>query len=374
VLPGGFGIEFDDRHHMRDGGTERRLARYLLAASGLRRDLRALGRLALGSALLVNDSLHPAGLAISGRVPVVDVCGANLWHAALHHFDGRLPCWASAGYRSLLGRANARAFGRIVHTPPAGGAPPAREAATRFRLPPLVAAPRKSRRIVRAELGLGAGDRLAALYFNPHFRDAGVAARIEEALRARGFRYRGISEPWAGRAGWRAWDPHFADVVRASDLLVSGAGAAAVEQARVYRRPLLAVLGRQPEQALNLEHHRSAGGAGRPRALAVSVDDLGALPAAIARLTGDRDLDDPNDPNDPNEVNQIHALWGDAFTALVALARKENAHDRTENGVRPGAGDPQPPRWRRIAPRPRAEPGPPAGSPAGADTAAGVAA
>jgi len=371
-LPGGFALLFDDRHRMLAQATERHLAAYLASPRGMARDIAHLARLGAGARLIVNDSLHPAGLALAAaprlvRAPrVVNVHGENLWHAAVHNFDGRLPGWASAGFRSLLEAADARAFGRIVHSLAADDRAGRCDGPNRFRLPPLVAAPRRPRAAVRAALGLGDRDRLAAIYLNPHFRDPRVAAGLENALATAGAHFYGVSEPWAGRPGWRAFDADFADVVAAGDLLVSGAGAAALAQARAAGVPLLALVGDQPEQALNLAQAPAADVDAR----AVAVNELAQLPHAIAALlsSGASVLRASGEPA------RIRRLWMEAFVALAAPTKEETRGNDTQRpDDRAGDRNQQPRGRARRSRYRRAEPRPPARTPARADAAARVA-
>ena len=372
LLPGGFQLLFDDRHRMLAGRTERRLAAYLASPRGLARDAARLVRLGAGARFVVNDSLHPAALWLAAaprlaRAPrVVNVHGDNLWRAAIQNFEGRLPDWLSGGFGRLLQAIDARAFGGIVHSLAAADRPGRRDGPNRFRLPPLVAAPRRTRAAVRSALGLSEHDRLAAIYLNPHFRDPRLAARLEIALAQRGVRFYGVSEPWAGRPGWRAFDPDFGDVVAASDLLVSGAGVAALEQARRAAVPLLALRGEQPEQALNLAQAVASGTDAR----AVDVDDPTALCRAIAALTTAA----PAARALPDEHARVRRLWTDVFLSLATPSKEERRGIRSEEpDDRPGAGDQQPRERRRRPRRRRTEPRPSARQAARADTSAGLA-
>ena len=373
LLPGGFELLFDDRHRLLAQRTERKLGAYLGSPRGLARDVARLRRLAAGARFIVNDSLHPAALWLAAAprtacAPrVVNVHGDNLWRAAVHNFDGRLPSFASGAFRRLLEAVDARAFGRIVHSLAPGDRPGRRDGPNRHRLPPLVAAPRRARAAVRADLGLGDGERLAAIYLNPHFRDPRLALHMETALARAGFRFHGVSEPWAARPGWRAFDPDLCDVIAASDLFVSGAGAAALEQARRAGVPLLALLGDQPEQALNLDQALAAGVDAR----AVDATEPAAFARAVAALLRPGDAR----PDAAGEHIRVRRLWTEAFVSLAAVINKEEAH-----GTRPDSPDDSPHhrdqqpggRWRRRRYR-RTQPRPPAGAPADADAAAGVA-
>jgi hypothetical protein len=371
VLHGGFALLFDDRHRLRAGATERYLLAYLASPCGLARDIAGLRRLAGGARFIANDSLHPAALALaaaSGPVSatrVVHVHGDNLWRAAVRNFDGRAPSWASAAFRRLLEAVDSRAFGRITHSLAPGDRAGLADGPNRFRLPPLTAAPRRTRAELRRQLGLSPGDRLAAIYLNPHFRDPGLASRLEAALGRAGFRVHGVSEPYAGRPGWRAFDPSFADAVEAADLLVSGAGVAALEQARRAGVPLLALAGAQPEQALNLAQACAAG-------IAVRTVDVGApgdLTGAIAALGAGAPSRHPS----PDDAARACRLWRDAFLSLAALTKEDTHAIREITHDRAGARDQQPRRRARRSGRRRAQPRAAAGAPASADPPAGVA-
>jgi hypothetical protein len=371
LLPGGFALLFDERHHLQAAATERHLAAYLASPWGLARDAARLARLAAGARCIVNDSLHPAALALAmmsrlRRAPrVVNVHGDGLWRATLHNFDRRLPDWASRAFRRTMQAADARASGHIVHSLAPRDRFGRREGRNRFRLPPLLAPPHRSRAAVRDALGLADGDRLAAIYLNPHFRDPRIAAALEAALARAGVRFVGISEPWAGRPGWRALDPEFGDVIAAADLFVSGAGAAALEHARRAHVPLLALLGAQPEQALNLKQADAAGIAVR----AVDTRTLADLPEAVASL-----LQPTAHPrNAAQEHARVGRLWGDALLSLAQTKEEDHGarHEITDD--RAGAGDEQPGESRQRSRDRRTEPRPAARAATRADAAARVA-
>jgi hypothetical protein len=286
----------------------------------------------------------------------------------VHNFDGRAPDWTSGAFRRLLESVDARAFGRIVHSLAPADRIGVCDGPNRFRLPPLTAAPRRARAEVRRALGLSGRDRLAAIYLNPHFRDPRLAARLEGVLAAEGIRFHGVSEPWAARPGWRAFDADFGTIVAASDLLVSGAGAAALEQARRTGVPLLALVGDQPEQALNLSQARAAGI--QARAVGVATDAPAALGEAIRALTSDAGADRAV----PDDHARIHRLWRDAFLSLAAFT-KENHHatrpEDTDDGSGPGNQQPGRRPWRSR--RRRAQPRAAARPSARADATAGLA-
>jgi hypothetical protein len=372
LLPGGFALLFDERHRLRAQATERHLAGYLASPRGLARDVVQLRRLAAGARLVVNDSLHPAALALAAmprvlQAPrVVNLHGDGLWRATLHNFDGRLPDWASRAFRRAIQAADARAFGRIVHSLAPRDRFGRRDGRNRFRLPPLLAPPQRPRAAVRAALGLTERDRLAAIYLNPHFRDPRIAAELEAVLAGAGIRFVGVSEPWAGRPGWRACDPDFGDVIAAADVFISGAGAAALEHARRTGVPLIALLGDQPEQALNLKQAQAAGIAVR----AVDAGTLADLPDAVASL--------PRGPAHPRGAAADHArvwrLWRETLLSIAARTKEEDhgvRHEITDDCS--GPGDQQPGGSRLRSRDRRTEPRAPAGAPARPDVPARVA-
>lgn len=372
VLPGGFALRFDDRHRLLAGVTERHLAAYLASPRGLARDIAWLTRLAGGARFIVNDSLHPAALALAaaprvlGCPRVVNVHGDGLWRATIHNFDRRLPDWASRAFRRTIQAADARAYGRIVHSLAPRDRFGRRDGRNRFRLPPLLAPPGRSRAQIRDALGLRQHDRLAAIYLNPHFRDPRLCEALEIALAGAGVRFAGVSEPWAGRPGWRAFDPEFGDVIAAADVFISGAGAAALESARRAGVPLLALLGDQPEQALNLRQADAAG----IEVSAVDARTLTGLSEAVASLT--------HAAVHPRSTEEAHGrvsrLWSEALLSLAAPTKEENDADRNQvTDDRSGARNHQPRGRPAGSRRRRTEPHPPARPAARADAAARLA-
>ena len=87
--------------------TDRQLAAYIASPSRLGRDVAMLRRLAGARCLSSTIRCIPRRCwlaAAGGRwgARVVHLHGDGLWRAAVSHFDGRLPGWASARYRGLL--------------------------------------------------------------------------------------------------------------------------------------------------------------------------------------------------------------------------------------------------------------------------------
>ncbi len=316
-----FAVAFEGCHDMDAARTDARVLRYYLDPRRGLRDLRTILAMARGARFVVCDSLHPALLVapLVTHLRVVHVFGDNIWRAAHGNFEGRAPAWFDRIYKRALGRMRDASFACIVHT-----IEPRRFAGTGVRaLPPILPSPARSPAEVRASLGLGPHALLAAAYLNPHFKDPRVAGALEAALARRGYRAVLVGEGYAGRPGWRAADPDFASVVRAADLFVSGAGMGALAQARVFGTPLVALLGRQPEQQEN------AAALARTRAAFASVPlaspDLGlVLDEAIATATR------PRAGHPPLRVlggtaALVHDAWASTFLDLVTLT-EQGAH------------------------------------------------
>jgi hypothetical protein len=325
VLSCHYGVAFDARQNMARARTEACVLRYLCTPSRGAADLARLAAMARGAAYVVND-FHPLLLAAGARgqeaggalpCPVVHVYGENLWRAIEGNFDGRGPAVVGRGFGALLRAVRDRAYARVEHTfaaPFAGERDPARES---YRLLPIIAAPRRGAAEVRAALSVPARGRLAAVYLNPHFADPTVAAALERTLGAAGFHVHAVGEGFAGRPGWRPYDPSFVDVTAAADLLVSAPGMGAVGQARLLGTPFLALVTDQPEQRANLRFLGPRDAArvelGAPGSLddrlAAAVGALAAAPPALERRSA------------AAAVAAIHDRWAGVLTALATGAR-----------------------------------------------------
>ena len=336
----GFRLVYDGAHNLDRRASEARVARYL-CGGGARADLATLAARAGDAALVVDDSLHPALVAAPLLDPatpawrrIVHVHGENLLAATLDHLDGRAPRPLAALYRRALRALLGRAHGEIIHSLAPGGPSPDPDGAattneTSCRLAPLLAAPRRVPAEVRRRLGVPAAGRLAAVYLNPHFRDAGLWRALGQALRGRGYTVYAVGEGSGGAAD-RAVDSGFIDVVAAADLLVSGAGMGAAAQALVLGVPFLALLGDQPEQQRNAAQLARAlrsplraldlGHGGGTERLARALDD--ALDALDAPTAGAR-------PDARLAIARLHADWIAAFERLLVPAfttKEEIAH------------------------------------------------
>ncbi len=341
-----FAVAFSGCHDMARAATDACVLRYYVDPTRGLRDLLFLRHFARGAAFVVCDSLHPALLVapLVSRMRVVHVFGDNIWSAAHENFTGRAPAWFDRLYKRALRRMRDASFACIMHTID----PVAHADERAIVLPPILPSPSRTPAEVRAAMGLGPRDRLAAVYLNPHFHDPAVAAALEGALARRGFRVHAVGEGYAERPGWRAADPDLASVVRAADVLVSGAGMGALAQARVFGTPLVALLGDQPEQL------RNAGALARTRA------PFAAVPLASTATEGglegalDRALDAVTATHLralEGSAEDVHDAWADAFLDLVTLAEQGASREANDLVRVPRPRDQQPARRRALARR-----------------------
>jgi len=349
VLSDHFQIEFDARHQMSRSRTERRLLRYFVDPDRLVGDLRRLRALDDGFDLWVNDSLHPALLlwpSLSSRAPkVVHVLGENLWAATHQNFDGRLPEFIASRYRAAVQALRDRSFGCIVHSLQPEDRAGTCERPRAWRLPPPLAPLRRTREEVRRQLGPAQGQRLAAVYLNPHFRAEEIPRAVERALAARGLALYGISEPFANRPGWRAADASFNEVLHAADVFISGAGMGALEQARTLGVPLVVLMGDQPEQARNLASRQRAA---EHLTAVVPVGALDGLETALDSVMQDSGVRSLQARRAAHEIDRVHELWRDTFLSLIALSQEESRHEERKSEYGAGARDQQSARrWSR---------------------------
>jgi hypothetical protein len=196
---------------------------------------------------------RPGGLAGgAGLARIVHVYGASLYQAIARHFEGRGPDVLDRHFAEWIAALAGRAYARIEH----GLAAPAegmfRPADRTFVLSPLIGLPGRSRDEVRAALGVAPGQKLAAVYLNPHFRDARLAAALRGALAERGFVAHGVGEGLSEQQGFMPYDGSFADIAGAAEVLISAPGMATSAQARAFGLPFVALATDQPEQRKNL--------------------------------------------------------------------------------------------------------------------------
>jgi len=321
LLSTGYAVAFDCAQNIDRAATDACVLRYLVSRDQAGRDLTTLRSLARGADLVVND-FHPLPLVAPRRLgpPVVHVYGTHLWEAIAHHFEGRAPRTLDRLGASLADALRRRAFASLEHSLVSSPSPRV--------LPPIVAAPGRTRAQVRAALGLASpGQRLAAVYLNPHFRDPRLAAMLESALARRGFRVHAVGEGFAGRPGWRRYDASFNDVAAAADVLVSAPGMGALSAWAHFGTPLLALRTDQPEQAANLRDLPAVRAA--PYAV-VDAAEAGpeALDRALADLTGV--LRGPR-PDPAETAAAVQARWADALCDLLSTVRQPAPRPRGDH-------------------------------------------
>jgi hypothetical protein len=313
VLSDSYRLIYDDRQNLARMRTRAMTMSYLLAPTRCLRDLAWLEGYANDAALIVNDSFHPALLAASlagTRIAdrIVHVHGENT-RRAVEDSAGRGPM------RAMIQKALAKSSRIEISLGVRSSDVPTSRV---MRLPPLLPAPR-DRAVVRAELGVPAGKRLAVVYLNPYFKDAALADALDAGLGE--FHVHAIGEGFVNRAGWRARDAALGDAVGAADVFLSAPGAGALSLARATGVPMIALATDQPEQRKNLASIVDPGCAWRT-VVDLSRDVPAQLVAALAQLptapsTGDAEL----------AVRRARALWLNTLTSLVATnrSRKERS-------------------------------------------------
>jgi len=303
IISDHYRLIYDGRQNLARVRTHAMAFGYLVSPRRCLRDLAWLDGYAHDAALIVNDSFHPALLAASlasTRLAdrIVHVHGENTRRAVE---DSAGPGPMRAMIRRALARSSRIEISLGVRSSEV-------ETSRVMRLPPLLPAPRE-RTVVRAELGVPAGKRLAVVYLNPYFKDAALAEAIEEATRE--FHVHAVGEGYGDRPNWRARDAALGDAVAAADVFISAAGMGAIALARSTGVPMIAISTDQPEQRKNLSSVIDPGGAWR-HVVPVSGDVRAALADAIAQLpsstsTGDAEL----------AVRRARALWLKTLMSLV---------------------------------------------------------
>lgn len=242
VLSRHYAVQFDTQQNMQRAATDRTVARYLFDPRRMLRDIWRLHRQLRTVDLLVNDSFHPA-LLVMGWLPgwrrkIVHVYGASLRQALEDNFKGRLPAWLARAFAAAIAFELGRARARLQHDFAYAEAEEAAPGSFNLPTPVELAKPWPT-----------TGH--AAVYLNPHFRDAQLAAALEQGLQAAGLAAHKVGEGYAGREGWLARDARWVDAAASSALILSAPGMAALSLARVYRRPILLLVTDQPEQLSN---------------------------------------------------------------------------------------------------------------------------
>ncbi|NYH16227.1 hypothetical protein [Paraburkholderia bryophila] len=252
VLSQHYAVQFDERQNMLRRATNRNVAHYVFRPTRMLVDIDRLRLVARNADLLVNDSFHPAllfmGMLPGWRRKILHVYGASLKTALLANFDGVLPRVLGRTFARIVGWQIDAALSCIEHdfAYEADGAADNR----RFQLPTPVAlaSPPSPER-----------HHDAAVYLNPHFRDASLADALTAGLDDAGLTSHRVGEGYAGRAGWQGVDPNWASCAAHARLIVSAPGMAALAIAQVYRRPIVLVLTDQPEQASNVARAKRLG-------------------------------------------------------------------------------------------------------------------
>ncbi len=331
VLAPGFRIVYDAQQNLARRDTERLVLRYLLSPRRIHSDLRGLQPLMEGADLVVND-FHPLLLALPmfGQDPhegrVVHLYGQNLWGAFEEHLHGRAPALVEKLFQQRARRLRSLAFGTVEHSLGVSPGVVERRAARAVRLAPIVPALSARPEQVRSRLGVGRDERLATVYLNPYFRSPKLGERLERALRARGYRLHAVGEGLQGRPGWRAYEPHLAEVAAASELLVAAPGMGSLGQARLFGVPYLALCTDQPEQAQNLTQLECTA----VRTFHPSVEDDEALSRSLVALEDCSRQRWHERPSPVAAVERLHASWVRALTGLIAASVAERPHSILE--------------------------------------------
>ncbi len=285
VLSRHYAVQFDAQQNMLRRETDRNVAHYMFHPGRMLRDVWRLRAWFRHADLVVNDSFHPA-LLWMGWLPfwrrkVVHVYGASLRQALETNFQGRMPRAVARVFGGIVAWQIDRSKARIAHDFAYGE--PAHDGHGGHRLATPVA-------MVDAVDHGDAVRRVAAVYLNPHFKDAALADGLEQGLADAGLPAHLVGEGYAQRAHWHARDERWIEAAAHSAFIVSAPGMAALSIASVYRKPILLLLTDQPEQAMNAGRAAQLGLAHRvvvwrgdaqkfARAVAVASGELLALPS-----------------------------------------------------------------------------------------------
>ncbi|MDP9875829.1 hypothetical protein J2W25_000117 [Variovorax boronicumulans] len=274
VLSRHYAVQFDREQNMLRRETDRNVAHYVFRPERMLRDILRLRAWFRDADLVVNDSFHPA-LLFMGWMPVwrrkvVHVYGASLRHALQTNFSGRMPAWMANIFGRIVAWQIDRSRARIAHDFAYGEPQPDRRGGHRLATPvAVVGADRDSHDDLAPQ---------AAVYLNPHFKEAALADGLERGLADAHMQAHLVGEGYAQRAGWHAQDEHWIERAARSAFIVSAPGMAALSVAAVYRKPILLLLTDQPEQAINAQraaqmglHHRIVVWQGRTEDFARTV-------------------------------------------------------------------------------------------------------
>lgn len=308
-----YAVQFDTRQNMLRAATDANVARYLFDPRRMLSDIARLRGLLRDADLVVNDSFHPALLAMGCLPPwrrkVVHVYGASLRHALESNFQGRVPAWLARLFKRGVALQIDRSRARLEHG--FSYPQPAAREGPLYRLPtPVVVVPQVPRPDAESA-------RQAAVYLNPHFTDPALADALEEGLEVAGLHAHRVGEGYAQRAGWVAHDVDWVMRAVASDVIVSAPGMAALSIAMVYRRPIVLVLTEQPEQQINARRateiglpHRCVTWHGDPAAFSTDID------AACRALLSIERPDPRVDTGHADATSRLQS-WVTVLTSLV---------------------------------------------------------
>ncbi len=248
ILSQHYAMQFDTRQNMLRRASNRNVVRYMAHPARMLRDLLQLRRALRGSAILVNDSFHPAALFLGmlpvGRRKVVHVYGGSLREAVLSNFDGTTPGRFSRLFRRVVGWQMDAARARLEHDFSYAIPDPDPASGSDCTLPTPVP--------LAGPVSLATPD-TAAVYLNPHFRDTSLAQALCEGIADAGLAAYRVGEGYAGNDGWVGVDPDWVSRAAHAGVIVSAPGMAALSVALVYGRPIILVLTEQPEQASNAQ-------------------------------------------------------------------------------------------------------------------------
>ncbi|MBR8234095.1 hypothetical protein K6W26_05255 [Burkholderia sp. AU42008] len=324
VLSRHYAVQFDEWQNMLRDATDRNVAHYVFRPTRMLRDIVRLRAIVRDADLVVNDSFHPA-LLFMGAVPgwrrrVVHVYGGSLRRALTANFDARLPRMLARAFARIVDWQIDAARARIEHDFAYDFADDAQlHRHRRLPTPVPIVAERPAHECVAA-----------AVYLNPHFRDAALADALSAGMRDAGLAAHRVGEGYAGHDGWTGVDADWPTRAAQASLIVSAPGMAALSIARVYRRPILLVQTDQPEQASN------AARAARLQ-LAHRVVTWRGDAAAFRREVGQASIELMRDPGTPAgmRAGREHArarvdAWTSHLLALCPHARAADAATRCE--------------------------------------------
>ncbi|UTW04827.1 hypothetical protein KDX31_07460 [Amphritea atlantica] len=255
VLSRHYSVQFDMQQNMLRDATDANVAGYIFHPNRMVRDIFKLRHVLRENDLVLNDSFHPA-LLFMGCLPiwrhkVVHIYGASLRQALETNFDGRIPAIVARLYSRIIAFQINRARARLEHD--FAYCPTAERVGNTIRIPTPVAV------VKPGNIQSDQTPVHVAVYLNPHFCDAALAAALERGIADTGLTAHFVGEGMANRPGWVAQDADWATRAASSSLIISAPGMAALSIAQVYDRPIILVLTDQPEQQRNAARAKELG-------------------------------------------------------------------------------------------------------------------